>query len=465
MGETLGRIIKHPALLFLTFGHRGLFNWMDDATYLKIAFKIKMGEALDLEHPVTFNQKLQWLKLNDRNPEYSKLVDKYEVKKIVSEKIGSEYVIPTLGVWDKFDDIEFDSLPNQFVLKCTHDSGGLIIVRDKPKLDIKAARKKINKSLKHNYFWGQREWVYKNVEPRIIAEKYMEEKGNANKMSETLVVYKIFNFLGKPELIQVIQDDNTDHETIDYFDTSWTLQDLRQNFPNSLTHLEKPDQLERMLELAKKLSKGHRFIRTDFYVINGEVFFSEFTFYSDSGFAYFEPQDWDERLGKLIKLPSDAGGGVLVEIDNAYVWVHSSLWSRENMPEKQFDEQLVDYKFLCFNGRVKSIFTCTERNSKDGLKVTFFDREWNKMPFERHYPTSGVEVMRPRSLDKMIEISEKLAGDIPFVRIDLYDVKGQIYFGEYTFFPGSGMEEFTPREWDKKMGDLIDLSLCDRQND
>lgn len=308
MGETLGSIMRHPSLLFLTFGHRGLFNWMDDATYLKIAFRIRMGEKLDLHHPVTFNQKLQWLKLNDRKPEYSNLVDKYEVKRIVAEKIGNEYVIPTLGVWDKFEDIDFDSLPNQFVLKCTHNSGGLIIVRDKSKLDIEEARKKINKSLKHNYYWGQREWVYKNVKPRIIAEKYMEEKRNEGR-----------------------------------------------------------------------------------YVIGQDI-------------------------------------------------------------------QLVDYKFLCFNGKVQSIFTCTERNSNDGLKVTFFDREWNKMTFERHYPSSRKTVNRPYNLEKMIKLSERLAGDIPFVRIDLYNINDRIYFGEYTFFPGSGMEEFTPREWDVRLGDMIELS-------
>lgn len=305
MSKKLVNFIKNPGLLFLTLGHRSFFNWIDDKTYLKIAFRIKTGKRLNLDDPHTFNEKIQWLKIYDRRAIYSKMVDKYEVKKIVSEKIGEKYVIPTLGVWDKFDDITFSELPEKFVLKCTHDSGGLIIVKDKSKLDMKKARKKINRSLRHNYYWGQREWVYKNIKPRIIAEKYLEESNANRKVSETLIVYKIFNFAGKPELIQVIQNDKTINETIDYFDVNWNLIDLRQNYPNSSVHLEKPQNLDQMLELARVLSKGHRFVRTDFYSIDEMIFFSEFTFYSDSGFELYHPEYWDNRLGELIQLSDD----------------------------------------------------------------------------------------------------------------------------------------------------------------
>lgn len=144
MGRTIKEIIKKPSLLFMTLGHREFFNWMDDETYIKKVFKITMGRDLNLENPQTFSEKLQWMKLYDRNPLYTKLVDKYEVKPIVEQKIGSQYIIPTLGVWEKFDDIDFDKLPNQFVLKCTHDSGGLVICKDKSKLNIDKARKLIN---------------------------------------------------------------------------------------------------------------------------------------------------------------------------------------------------------------------------------------------------------------------------------------------------------------------------------
>ena len=285
-------------------------------SYLCRMWHYRMGYKLDLENPRTFNEKLQWLKLHDRKPIYTTMVDKYVVKSYVAELIGEKYIIPTLGIWNHFDEINFDSLPKQFVLKCTHDSGGIVIIKDKANFDKKAAKNKLEKSLKRNYFWHEREWPYKDVKPRILAEKYMEDVRTTSSDSllssslsseHMLNVYKIFNFMGQPELIQVIQDDKTRHETIDYFDTNWNLFDLRQNFPNSTVHLKRPEQLEKMLTLAKQLSAEHAFLRTDFYEINGDVFFSEFTFFSDSGFAAFEPEKWDKTLGDLIILPDDKG--------------------------------------------------------------------------------------------------------------------------------------------------------------
>ena len=298
MDPRIKKILKNPKMLFFTLGHREFLNFINDKKYIEIAYKIKFGKKPNLNDPKTFNEKLQWLKLNDRNPLYTTLVDKYEVKKHVADKIGEEYVIPTLGVWDNFDDIDFDSLPKEFVLKCSHDSGGLIICKNKDSLDIKKAKKKINACLKHNFFWGQREWPYKNVKPRIIAEKFMKDRDY-----ECLNVFKIFNFNGEPKIIQTIQNDKTQNETIDYFDTEWNLLELKQNFPNSDHPIERPDTLEEMLNLAKILSKDTSpFIRTDFYEINGKVYFSEFTFYSDSGLAKFTPSDWDLKLGNLINL-------------------------------------------------------------------------------------------------------------------------------------------------------------------
>ena len=256
-----------------------------------------MSYPLDLKTPKTFNEKMQWLKLNERKEIYTSMADKFAVKKIVADAIGEEYIIPTLGVWKKFEEINFDSLPNQFVLKCTHDSGGLIICRDKAKFDINAARNRINRSLSQNYYLLSREWPYKGIEPKIIAEKYMQDADNP-----VLNVYKIFNFNGIPTIIQTIQGDKTSYETIDYFDTEWNLLDLRQNYQNSEVPLPKPSQLSKMLELAERLSKGFSFIRTDFYEVNGQTFFSEFTFYSDSGFAEFEPKEWDLKLGAKLEL-------------------------------------------------------------------------------------------------------------------------------------------------------------------
>lgn len=283
--------------LVLKLKRHHCLDWMPDAWYLKLMYRTRMHKKLNLKNPQSFNEKLQWLKLNDHNPEYTNMVDKYEAKKYVASRIGEEYIIPTLGVWDCFDDIDFALLPEQFVLKCTHDSGGLVICKDKAKLDITNAREKIEKSLKTNYYLSGREWPYKNIKPRIIAEQYME----------------------------------------------------------------------------------------------------------------------------------DASGG------------------------------LQDYKLMMFNGNHKCTFTCTQRYEKEGLKVTFFDTDWKVMPFERHYPRSNKRIEKPVSYEKMVDLATKLSGKIPFVRCDFYEIHGKPYFGELTFYPGSGMEEFNPEEYDKKLGDWITL--------
>lgn len=293
-----------------------ILKLMPDSIYLRWIFKKIMGYPLNLKNPRTFNEKLQWLKLHDRKPIYTTMVDKYEAKKYAASIIGEEYIIPTLGVWNHFDEIDFDSLPNQFVLKCTHDSGGIVICRDKSKFDKDTAREKIEKCLKFNFYWAGREWPYKNVKPRIIAEKYME-------------------------------------------DESYTL-----------------------------------YLRSD----------------------------------------------------------------------TKFDG-LIDYKFMCFNGKVKCIFTVTQRYSEEGLKVTFFDTDWNKMPFERHYPMDKRSIKKPTSYDEMVVLSEKLSRGCTFVRVDFYEINEKPYFGEMTFYPGDGWEEFTPYEWDRILGEWIDLGdQCGEEN-
>ena len=293
---------KHKGIVSY-LNSKGVFNILPDKAYLSLMYRFRLGKRLRLKNPTTFNEKMQWLKLYNRKPIYTLMVDKYEVKKYVADLIGEEYVIPTLGIWDRFDDIDFDSLPDQFVLKTTHDSGGVIVCKNKSELDMSAARAKLEQSLGRNYYCHGREWPYKDVKPRIMAEKYMQDRN-----FEVLNVYKIFNFNGVPKLIQSIQGDKTAAETIDYFDTEWNLLDLKQNYPNSENPLPKPDTLDEMLELARKLSSGVApFIRTDFYEVNGRVYFSEFTFFSDSGTAKFSPPEWDERLGSWIELPAKKG--------------------------------------------------------------------------------------------------------------------------------------------------------------
>lgn len=284
---------------FYRFDRRNLLRMLPDRIYLNIGYKLKLGKKLNLRNPQTFNEKLQWLKLYDRNPQYIKMVDKYAVKEYVANIIGDEYIIPTLGVWDSFDEIDFDSLPEQFVLKCTHDSGGLVICRDKSKLDKQYAREKITKSLKVNYYWRGREWPYKGVPPRIIAEKYMQDGDK-----ESLPVYKFFCFNGRAAIVQVIQNDKTKNETIDYFDREWNLLDMRQNYPNSETPLDKPPLFESMIKIADVLARDRKsFLRVDLYCIDGKIYFSEFTFFSDSGTAKFYPSSWDDILGSWMELP------------------------------------------------------------------------------------------------------------------------------------------------------------------
>lgn len=275
-----------------------LLDWLPDKPYLKLMYYCIVNRKLNLENPQTFNEKLQWLKIYNRKPIYTTMVDKYEAKQYVKDIIGEEYIIPTLGVYSSFEEINFEELPNQFVIKCTHDSGGVVICKDKTKFDKNAARKKINKCLKSSFFYMGREWPYKDIKPKIIVEQYIDDHKN---------------------------------------------------------------------------------------------------------------------------------------------------------------EDLTDYKFMCFNGKVKCSFVCTERRSKEGLKVTFFDLDWNKMPFERHYPASKEQIEKPIHYEKMIELSEKLSKDLPFVRVDFYEVNGKIYFGELTFFPGNGTEEFTPEEYDYILGSWIEL--------
>lgn len=269
-----------------------------DKLFIQMKYYSVFGKINNFKEPETFNEKLQWLKLYDRNPIYTNLVDKYEVRKYIAKTIGEQYLIPLIGVWDKYEDIDFSKLPNQFVLKCTHDSGGLVICTDKSKFDFETAKKKINESLNRNFYYKCREWPYKNIKPRIICEKYMVDESGV---------------------------------------------------------------------------------------------------------------------------------------------------------------ELKDYKFMCFNGEVKCSFVCLNRNLSEGLNVDFYDIDWNSMPFERHYPSSGKVIPKPKNYNKMIEFAERLSKDIMFVRVDFYEVNGKLYFGELTFYPGSGLEEFTPESYDYLLGSWIDL--------
>ena len=280
-------------------------RFLPDKAYIQLYYFAQFKHFCNLKNPKTYNEKLNWLKLNDRNPEYTKMVDKYEVKKYVSNIIGEEYIIPTLGIWDKFDDIDFDELPEQFVLKCTHDSEGVVIVKDKSSFDVDKARKKINEALKCNFYYIGREWPYKNVKPRIIAEQYMEDS-----QTEELKDYKIFAFSGEARALFIASDRQNPNEQVkfDFFDVNFQHLDIRQGHPNSAILPDKPSNLKEMISLAEKLSEEFPQVRVDFYECNGKTYFGEMTFFHHSGFVPFDPDKWDAIFGSWIKLPDENRG-------------------------------------------------------------------------------------------------------------------------------------------------------------
>lgn len=277
-----------------------LLRILPDKQYIQLQFFKNIGHFVDFSNPKSFNEKLQWLKIYDRKPEYTIMVDKYRVKKYVQDRLGEDFIIPTLAAYDSASEIDFDTLPNKFVLKWNHDSGSIVICRDKSKLNRRKAIQRLSNAQSGvQGYWYGREWPYKNVKPKLIAEEYIE-----------------------------------------------------------------PDE-------------------------NGEV---------------------------------------------------------------------LDYKLMCFNGKVRCIFVCSKRNSKDGLHVTFFDLNWNILPFTRNHPAETLPIPKPFSLNQMIEAAEVLSKDLTFARIDFYEVNKKPKFGEITFFPGSGLEPFSPEEWDYTLGSWIDLS-------
>lgn len=290
--------LHHPVRYFFAYlQNHGYLDRLSDKKYCSIVLYSRTGKFPNYKHPLGFNEKMQWLKLYNRKPELTQLVDKLYAKKIVSSVLGSDYVIPTLRIWNSIDEIDFSELPNQFVLKCNHD-GGVIICRNKKSFDFESAKKELSKRISTNYFDHAREWPYKNIKPVIFAEPYVKDRNNDN-----LPVYKFLCFNGSPRIIQTIQNDKTSNETIDYFDLEWNLLDLRQNYENSPHPFEKPKLLKQMIETANQLCKGYPFIRIDLYQVNDSVKFSEFTLFSDAGFESFHPDYWDRKLGSWITLP------------------------------------------------------------------------------------------------------------------------------------------------------------------
>lgn len=431
--------------LYSNIVHCGITNYFSDEIYLKLSYLVHVGDKLDLDNPKTFSEKIQWLKLHDHNPDYIKMVDKILVKDYVSDIIGAEYTIPTLGVYDSFDEIDFDCLPNQFVLKCNHDSGSIVICRDKANFDKNKARKKLTKALKSDAFYWGREWPYKFVNRKILAEAYLynddaiELKENKDKtFSENGK-----SFLGSKERI------SESGFKVVFYDTDWKTMPFERYHSKQKLDMKNPLNSEEVFDLAEKLAKDIPFERIDFYKVEGEGFFGEVVLVSNREREEFTPSKWDKTLGTWIKLP----GGVVLIKEN--VIIHFPFGSSID---------LTDYKFFCFNGIPKYCQVITGRTKNE--KIDFYDMEWNLQSFvgltsmnglTPSITNSGFVFPQPDSFENMKTISEKLSAGIPFSRIDFYEVNKKLYFGEITLYPAAGFAVFSPDEWNYTLGELINL--------
>lgn len=298
------RMLFERKFRFSVLSKYGFYNWMADEAHIKRKFKLEFGKELNLNDPQTYNEKLQWLKLFDRRPEYTKMVDKFESKEFIAERIGSSYVVPVVGgPWDLFDEINFDNLPDQFVLKTTHDCGGVFICQDKSKMDFEKARKFLKKHLKSKYYLTCREWPYKNVKPRIFAEVYIKDAEQTSDV-EQLTDYKFFCFDGQPRAMFIATDraDKNTETKFDFFDMEFNHLPIVQGHPNSDKKISKPWAFDKMKEIAAVLSKGIPQVRVDFYCTKDQIYVGELTLFHFGGFVPFKPYEWDFKFGEWISL-------------------------------------------------------------------------------------------------------------------------------------------------------------------
>lgn len=283
-------------------------NWLSDKWYLKLLWEDTYGYELDLKSPKNFNEKLQWLKLYDRKPVYTTMVDKYRVKQWIADKVGEQYVIPTLAVYNSVDEIDLDELPDQFVLKCNHDSGSIVICKDKSTFDLEGAKQKLGAALKKNYYWLYREWPYKNVKKCVIAEKFLEETEGDAIVGKTPTDYKFFCFNGEPRIFQSCEDrDEKEGAILNFYAIDGNLLDIKDKYHNRRTEsrASTPSNLEEMTKVSRILAEKKYFLRIDFFEIMGKTYCGELTFYENAGFCVFTPEKYNRILGDWIKLPTD----------------------------------------------------------------------------------------------------------------------------------------------------------------
>ena len=297
----LKNVLTDPKIRLNYMASLGLTDRLPDRRFLQMKYERAFNAKLRIDNPVTFNEKLQWLKLYDRKLEYTVMVDKYKAREYVAEKIGAQYLIPLIGVWDSLDEIDFSALPDQFAMKCNHNSGlGMCICADKSKLDIAKVKKGLKRGLKQDYYLTGREWPYQDVPRRIVAEQFL--KSDAGGLTD----YKIHCFGGVPKFILVCRDRFSESGlTEDFYTAEWERMDLkRPHIPNAKVPMDKPEKLAEMLTLAEKLSRDIPFLRVDFYLVEGKIYFSELTFFPASGFEGFDPPEWDQTFGDWLTLPA-----------------------------------------------------------------------------------------------------------------------------------------------------------------
>ena len=449
------KVLHNPYKIFSGCSNFRIFRLLPDKTFLKLKFRGVVGYKLNLDNPVTFCEKQQWLKLYDRKPIYTTMVDKCEAKKYAASIIGEEYIIPTLGVWDHFEEINFDSMPNQFVLKCTHDSGGLVICRDKRTFNKKTARRKIKKCLKNNYYWVGREWPYKNVKPRIIAEQYMEDS-----LTHELRDYKIFIFDGVAKALSIATDRQKQGEDakFDFYDAQFVHLPLTNGHPDASPTPTRPEAFDEMKALTEKLSQKIPCLRVDFYDINKMIYFGELTFSHWSGLVPFDPEKWDKTFGSWIKLPEKLGGGYISINENGWIlWIHQDRSSNKSENAVK-NAGLTDIKFYCFHGEPKFLYVSTGLENHKTARMDFLNTNWTLTNFGRtdykHYDTLP---KKPDTFDEMLKYAKLLSKGINFIRIDFYDIDGHLYFGEFTFSPNGGFVVFEPRKADTEIGEFLHI--------
>lgn len=298
------RLLTDKSYRRINLMNRGFYRGLGDEEFIREKFRLIMGRELDLDSPQTFNEKIQWLKLYDRDPEYTVLADKFAVKRYIERKLGAEFVVPNLGVWESADDIDFDKLPERFVLKCNHNSGrSVIICRNKAELDEQKARRELNSALKEDYYQKDREWPYKDIPRKIICEEYLSDSVSS-KGDEELRDYKFFCFGGRVRIFKIDFDRFVEHRA-NYYDREGKLLPFGEVVcpPDLGVELPIPKELDKMISIAEELAAGRPFVRVDLYNVGGRIYFSEYTLYPNSGFGRFVPGEWDRILGGWLELP------------------------------------------------------------------------------------------------------------------------------------------------------------------